>query len=104
MAYVYARNEGVEPMSASTIALSAYLIINNSYTLITPEGATEALQVPKVIPLTWTGGQGMFTAILVSLSVAAIYAWFIHKDIRIKMPEGVPEGVVNSFSALIPQL
>ena len=25
-----------------------------------------------------------------------------HKDIRIKMPEGVPEGVVNSFSALIP--
>ena len=102
MAYVYARNEGVEPMSASTIALSTYLILNNNFVMFTPEGATESVQVGSEIPMTWTGGQGMFTAILVSLSVAAIYAWFIHKDIRIKMPEGVPEGVVNSFSALIP--
>ena len=102
MAYVYARNEGVEPLSASCISLSTYLILNNNFTMFTPEGATDALQVGSVIPLDWTGGKGMFTAILVSLSVAAIYSWFIHKDIRIKMPAGVPEGVVNSFSALIP--
>ena len=102
MAYVYARNEGVEPLSASCISLSTYLILNNNFVMFTPEGATEALQVGSVIPMDWTGGKGMFTAILVSLSVAAIYSWFIHKDIRIKMPNGVPEGVVNSFSALIP--
>ena len=102
MAYIYARNENVEPFSASCIALSTYLILNNNFVEYTPEGATEAVQVGGVIPMQWTGGQGMFTAIIVSISVAAIYSWFIHKGIRIKMPEGVPEGVVNSFSALIP--
>jgi PTS system cellobiose-specific IIC component len=102
MAYVYARNEGFEPMSSAVISLSAYILINNSYVDFTPEGATEAVQVGGVIPITWTGGQGMFTAIIVSLCVAATYCWFLKKDIRIKMPAGVPEGVVNSFSALIP--
>lgn len=52
MAYVYARNEGVEPMSASTIALSTYLILNNNFVMFTPEGATEAVQVGSVIPMT----------------------------------------------------
>ena len=102
MAYIYARNEGVEPLSASVISLSVFLIVNNDFVMFTPEGATEASKVGSVIPMQWTGGQGMFTAILVALSVAAIYSWFIKKDIRIKMPNGVPEGVVNSFSALIP--
>ena len=102
MAYIYAKNENVEPFSASVIALSSYLILNDNFVNYTPEGASEAVQVGGVIPMQWTGGQGMFTAIFTSLIVAAIYAWFIHKDIRIKMPEGVPEGVVNSFSALIP--
>lgn len=31
-----------------------------------------------------------------------MYSQFIKRDIRIKMPEGVPPGVANSFSALIP--
>ncbi len=102
MAYVYARNEGVEPLSASCISFSTYLIINNNFVDFTPEGSTEVYQVGSVIPMSWTGGQGMFTAILTALVVAAVYSWFIKKDIRIKMPAGVPEGVVNSFSALIP--
>ncbi len=102
MAYVYARNEGVEPLSASCISFSTYLILNNNFVMFTPEGSAEAYQVGSVIPMAWTGGQGMFTAILTSLVVAAVYSWFIKKDIRIKMPAGVPEGVVNSFSALIP--
>lgn len=102
MAYVYARNEDAEPMSAAVIALSSYVIINNSYTTFTPKGSDQVYEVGNVIPITWTGGQGMFTAILIGLSVGAIYSWFIHEDIRIKMPAGVPEGVVNSFSALIP--
>ena len=44
----------------------------------------------------------MIGAIIVGLIVPPIYCWFLKKNIRIKMPAGVPEGVTNAFSALIP--
>lgn len=102
MAYVYAKNEGVEPFSAAVLSLSAFLIVNDNWVMFTPEGATEAVQVGGAIPVDWMGGKGMITAIIVSLVVASIYCAMLKKDIRIKMPEGVPDGVVNGFSSLIP--
>ena len=102
IAYVYAKNEGFEPMSSAIISLSSFVLINNSFVTKTIEGIENPVIIDSVIPITWTGGQGMFTAIIVALCVSATYCWFLKKDIRIKMPAGVPEGVVNSFSALIP--
>ena len=98
MAYVYAKNEGVEPFSAAVLSLSTFLIITNDW--VTPKD-TDIL-VKDVIPRDWLGGKGMITAIIVSLIVAWAYSLMIKKDMRIKMPEGVPDGVVNGFSALIP--
>lgn len=50
----------------------------------------------------WTGGKGMIAAIISGLIAGWIYSIFLRKNITIKMPAGVPEGVVNAFSALIP--
>ena len=44
----------------------------------------------------------MIGAIIVGLIVGASYSWFLKKNIKIKMPDGVPTGVANAFSALIP--
>lgn len=44
----------------------------------------------------------MIGAIIIGLIVPVIYSWFLKNNIKIKMPAGVPEGVANSFSALIP--
>ena len=60
--------------------------------------------VTGVINKTWTAGQGMIGAIIIGLIVPVIYSWFLKNNIRIKMPDGVPEGVTNSFSALIPAM
>jgi PTS system cellobiose-specific IIC component len=97
IAYVYARNEGHEPLTCAIMALVAFLIINPS-SLTTSKGET----VSGIINKNWTGGQGMVTAIVVGLIVGAIYSWFLTKKITIKMPDGVPQGVANQFSALIP--
>ena len=97
IAYVYAKNEGVEPLSAGVIALSIFVLTTNSYVI-----NADGVKVTDVIPKDWTSGKGMITAILIGLIVGLVYSWFINKDIRIKMPAGVPEGVANSFSALIP--
>ena len=70
--------------------------------MFTPAKDAAPVAVGGVIPTDWIGGQGMITAIIVSLLVASIYCALIKKNITIKMPDGVPQGVVNAFSALIP--
>lgn len=48
------------------------------------------------------GSTGVFTAIIVSWLVVNIYKFCIKRNLIVKMPEEVPQGVANSFSALIP--
>lgn len=97
IAYSYAKNEEHEPLSAAVIALVVFILTSNLY------ATTKAGEVvTKVIPMTWTGGEGMITAIIIGLVVGIVYSWFIERKITIKMPAGVPQGVANSFAALIP--
>ncbi len=97
VAYSYAKNENVEPLSAGVIGLVMFLITINSYTK-SESGDT----VTGIIPKDWTAGQGMITAIMIGLIAGAVYSLFIKKGITIKMPAGVPSGVANSFAALVP--
>lgn len=96
IAYTYVKNEGYNGLPAGVISLCTYLILQPS----SIEGA-DGSQV-GVILKSWTGGQGMIAAIISGLMVGWIYSIFMNKKITIKMPAGVPEGVANAFSALIP--
>lgn len=97
IAYSYAKNEGHEPLSSGVIALVVFLLTTRA-SVTTTSGEV----VSGVIPKAWTGGEGMVTAIIIGLVVGASYSWFMRKNIKIKMPDGVPQGVANAFSALIP--
>lgn len=97
IAYNYAKLEKQEPLGCGIIALAAFLLIQ-------PSSVTSANGdvVGGVINQTWTAGQGMVGAIIIGLLVGVAYSWFMKKNITIKMPAGVPQGVANAFSALIP--
>lgn len=97
IAYSYVKTSNIDAVPAGIIGIISFLILSNSF-VESPSGEV----VGGVIPKAWTGGQGMITSILVGLAVGAIYTWFIKKNIRIKMPESVPSGVSNAFSALVP--
>lgn len=97
IAYNYAKLEGQEPLSCGVIALGVFLTLQPSSTT-TDSGDV----VSNIILRDWTAGKGMIGAIIVGLLVGFSYSWFLKKNIRIKMPKGVPEGVTNAFSALIP--
>ena len=97
IAYSYTKNEGHEPATAGVLAVVSFIITINSY-VTTDKG----VKVAGVISKDWTGGKGMITAIIIGLLVGATYSWFMKKKIVIKMPDGVPQGVANQFSALIP--
>lgn len=97
ISYTYAKNEKVDPISTAILSLVSFLILTDSFA-VTDSGET----ITGVIPKSWTGGNGIITAIIVAVIVAKVFAFFIKRDIRIKMPDTVPPGVANAFSAMIP--
>ena len=96
IAYTYAKNEGFEGMPAAVISLSVWLMSQPQSVMFNDEA------VGSVIDRTWLAGQGMVGALIFGVIVGMIYCWFLKKDITIKMPAGVPQGVANAFTALIP--
>lgn len=96
ISYTYVKNEGYEGLSPAVVALACFILLQPAFV------KTDAGTVSNVIVKDWTSGKGMICAILVGLCFSWLYVWFMKKDITIKMPEGVPAGVSNSFIALIP--
>lgn len=104
IAYIYAKNEGVEPMSGALMAMSSYFVLTNDWVNFqtVKDDPSSSVVVSSVVSKDWLGAQGMICAIIIGLIVGWVYSAMLKKDIKIHMPEGVPEGVVNGFSALIP--
>lgn len=48
------------------------------------------------------GAPSLFTSILISIFAVEIYRWFVEKNITIKMPDGVPPMIAQSFISIIP--
>ncbi|UQS81987.1 PTS transporter subunit EIIC [Bombilactobacillus folatiphilus] len=50
------------------------------------------------------GGVGIFIAIITGIIAVQLYRLCVNKNVTIKMPAGVPEGVSRSFASLIPSI
>ncbi|MGG6797016.1 UNVERIFIED_CONTAM: PTS sugar transporter subunit IIC [Streptococcus canis] len=95
--YSYAKNSGVEPLPSGVLSLSAFFILLRS-SYVPAEGEA----IGDAISKAWFGGQGIIGAILIGLTVGAIYTAFIRRHIVIKMPEQVPQAIAKQFEAMIP--
>lgn len=102
IAFTYVKNAGYEGLPAGIISLSCWLMSQPQVLLFTPEEGAEAIEVGGVIVRGWLAGKGMIAALFIGILVGVIYTWFMKKDITIKMPAGVPQGVASAFTALIP--
>lgn len=95
-AYHYSkREEQVDPIHVGLISLISLLIL-------TPLNVTVGESVVAAIPFAEIGAKGLFLGILVGLSVSTLYCYITRKGWTVKMPEGVPENIQKSFSALVP--
>lgn len=77
--------------------LSSALIGLMSFLLITTNDIKDGS-----ISIAAFGASGLFTAIISSIFAVWIYGLCLKGNLIIKMPKGVPQGVGNAFSALIP--
>ncbi|NLC96525.1 MAG: PTS sugar transporter subunit IIC [Erysipelotrichaceae bacterium] len=98
IAYVGAKEFGVEKY-AKNIGFASLM----AYVLLIPINFT-AIEGKQFIDFEYLGAKGVIVSILVSLITVNIFKYFIKKDITIKMPNGVPQMVVESFIALIPAI
>ncbi len=54
------------------------------------------------IPFTDLGSRGIFTAMITSVLAVRVYKLCVDKNIYIKMPQGVPVYIQNSFAGIVP--
>ena len=95
IAYRYAESHGTDALSAGILSLASFF-------LVTPDLMSAGNTPQTGISYAYLGASGLFGAILVALISTAIFNWFVKRNIQIKMPDGVPPAVANSFAALIP--
>lgn len=130
IAYVYVKNENLEPLAPGLTSAAAFLMLQNlsidnplkaaltaginngqmSGKVVTenidklPHALQAFLESPVtgVINAKWLGGDGMIAAIIVGLLVGWIYTAIMKAGWTIKMPKQVPPAVSNQFTAMIP--
>ena len=88
-------------VSAGLVTLVSWFMLMPLYTEYAIEATGETVQVSSV-PTGWIGSKGVFVAIVAGFLSCKFYGMLVHKDLTIKMPEGVPPTVSRAFSALIP--
>lgn len=87
--------KGVSPMNSGMLSMFSFL-------LAVAPAVWVGGELGSVIPMAYLGGAGAFTAIICGLLVPTLQTFLVEKNIRIKMPEAVPEKISASFDLLIP--
>lgn len=74
-----------------------------AFLILTPQKTAEIDSAAiTFINMDYLGSRGIFLGLIVAIIVTKINIYIVDKKITIKMPEGVPSSVSNSFTALIP--
>lgn len=97
--YAYARELKGDKIQGAAVALVSFFILMP--TRIPFEGA-EGPALMSGISFEYVGSNGIFLALIISLLSVQLFTWVYKKGWTIKMPNGVPPAVADSFAALVP--
>lgn len=98
-----AKQLGHKEIVAPVIALSSYVSLCDSSTLVEVEGVDGLVEVVNVLPREFTNAQGLFLGMIVAIVSMEIYCRLADSGkLEIKMPDSVPTNVSQSFNVLFP--
>lgn len=106
LGYYTAKSFGKNTLSGIMVSLGAFLVLTPFETLFVQTSDTGEVifseLVTGVIPTNAFGATGMFLAMLVGISATRLYIWCINRNVKIKMPDSVPENVGLMFEMMLP--
>lgn len=97
--YAYARELKGDSIQGAVVALVSFIILMP--TRLSFEGV-DGPGTMSALGFGFIGSDGIFLALIISLVSVYIFNWVYKKGWTIKMPDGVPPAVCDSFAALIP--
>ncbi len=99
IAYTHARKYKMNGVQAGFISMICFFLVVAPVQKVTANGGTSFFNAISIDAL---GAGGMFVALLVGIVSVNISRFVIKKNWVIKMPDAVPEGILNSFNSIIP--
>lgn len=96
MGYSLANSYKLNPLNGSILSLMTFLMMSAQAV----DGAKAGFG--RILPTRFLDGQGIFTAIIAAFVAVELLRFLKSRNITIKMPDGVPPAIANSFDALIP--
>ena len=97
IAYAFTKQEGYDGIAGGISALLSFMIVTPLAQITTKDD-----KIITAISMDWLGAKGLFVAMFVAIIASLLFVWFTKKGWVIKMPEGVPPMVSQSFSSLVP--
>ena len=100
IAYSLAKYYKLDPLTNGIIGVMAFLVATaKPLHVLKPQGIVEAGRYLNIANLS---ASSLFAAIVTALVSVEIVHYFTKHNITIKMPDGVPPEVANSFAGLFP--
>ena len=99
MAYNFAKRKKRNPMQAGFTAIVCYILVVAPPESASADGGNSFF---NALNLSSLGTGGMFVGLILGLCSVAISEFIIKHNWLIKLPDVVPEGIANSFNAIIP--
>lgn len=96
-----AKSYRLDSLTAGILALMSFLV-TAAPPLRVLENVDNVIDAGRYMNIANLGSGSLFGSIVTAIISVEIYRFFIEKKITIKMPDGVPPEVSNSFLALIP--
>lgn len=110
IAYHLAKKYEIAELNAAVVSTVVFLIVSSPLVKAVPTSAiTEGTAVSDMlasgtnfIPMTYLDAKGIFTGIICAIGCVEIIRFMLEKNIRFKLPKGVPPAIASSFDAIIP--
>lgn len=100
LAYTYAKRLKMAPLNAGFTSMVCFLLVCSPLQTVTLEDGSTA----RMINAGNLGTTALFVAILIAIFSVKITKFAQDHNWTIKMPDVVPEGMLNSFNSIIPTL
>lgn len=97
LAFSYAKRLNVPPLQSGFTAIVCYILVCSPVVTATVgEVSFDALNLANL------GSNGIFVAIIIGMLSVRITKFATEHNWVIRMPDSVPEGILNSFNSIIP--